>query len=108
MIYVITYCFVPVKRPDTRPPVVLDNILLMPISKSISAIGKQLGRKVTELYMNTGIYCEFTRQEKQVTIKKSKTFKQVNFLGGKTVVNDQVVMDFNMEPKRNENGAKME
>ena len=43
-----------------------------------------MGRRVTEIYMSTGIYCEFTRQEQQVIVKKSKSFKQVNFLGGKS------------------------
>jgi len=50
------------------------------------ALKKALSRRVTEIYMGTGIFTEFTRQNPETIIKKSKTFKQVNFIKGKTSI----------------------
>jgi hypothetical protein len=46
------------------------------------ALKKQLSRKVTEKYMGTGIFTEFSRQSPETVIKKSKQFRQANFLKG--------------------------
>ena len=44
------------------------------------ALKKALSKKITELYMNTGIFTEFQRQHPETIVKKSKSFKQANFL----------------------------
>lgn len=46
------------------------------------ALKKAIARKVTEKYMSTGIFTEFTRSGPETVIKKSKQFKQANFLKG--------------------------
>ena len=46
------------------------------------ALKRALSRKVTDIYLNTGIFTEFTRQSPETIIKKSKQFRQVNFLKG--------------------------
>lgn len=44
------------------------------------ALKKALSRRITEIYLNTGIFTEYTRQSPDTVIKKSKQFKQAHFL----------------------------
>lgn len=44
------------------------------------SLKKALSKRVTEVYMGTGVFTEFSRQSPETTIKKSRSFKQVNFL----------------------------
>lgn len=53
------------------------------------ALKKALSRRVTEIYMNTGIFTEFTRQSPETIIKKSKQFKQAHFLKDLSGSSDQ-------------------
>ena len=39
------------------------------------SLKKALSRKITEEYMSTGIFTEFTRQSPETIVKKSKAFK---------------------------------
>ena len=41
---------------------------------------KGLAKKITERFMSTGIFTEFGRGDSSCTVKKSKNFKQANFL----------------------------
>jgi hypothetical protein len=41
---------------------------------------KALSRKITELYMGSGIFTEYTRSNPETIIKKSKAFRQANFM----------------------------
>jgi Cft2 family RNA processing exonuclease len=50
---------------------------------------KALAKTVTKIYMNTGIFTEFQRALPETVIKKSKSFKQANFLRGFARPNDQ-------------------
>jgi Cft2 family RNA processing exonuclease len=49
---------------------------------------KALAKTVTKIYMNTGIFTEFQRALPETVIKKSKSFKQANFLRGFCRPND--------------------
>ena len=56
-------------------------------SKLIFNIGsyslkKALSKQVTKIYINTGIFTEFQRNLSETVIKKSKQFKQSNFMRG--------------------------
>lgn len=44
------------------------------------ALKKALSRKITEIYMGSGIFTEFTRQSPETIIKKSKAFRQTNYM----------------------------
>ena len=44
------------------------------------SLRKALSKRVTDVYMRTGVFAEFNRQSPEMVIKKSKSFKQVNFL----------------------------
>lgn len=46
------------------------------------SLKKALSKQVTKIYLNTGIFTEFQRNISETVIKKSKAFKQVNFLRG--------------------------
>ena len=39
------------------------------------SLKKALSRKITEAYMSTGIFTEFTRQSPETIVKKSKQFR---------------------------------
>ena len=41
---------------------------------------KALSKKVSEKYMNTGVFTEFQRLIPETIIKKSKNFKQAHYL----------------------------
>lgn len=41
------------------------------------SLKKALSRRITDIYMNTGIFTEFTRQNSETIVKKSKQFKQI-------------------------------
>ena len=44
------------------------------------SLKKALSKRVTDVYMGTGVFTEFNRQSPETIIKKSRSFKQVNFL----------------------------
>ena len=44
------------------------------------ALKKALAKRVTEIYISTGIFTEFSRADSLCTVKKSKNFKQAHFL----------------------------
>lgn len=46
------------------------------------SLKKALAREVTRVYMSTGVFTEFQRALPETIIKKSKSFKQANFLRG--------------------------
>ena len=56
------------------------------------ALKKALSKRITDKYMGTGIFTEFQRQSPETIVKKSKSFKQINFL------RDVLPMDAKMEP----------
>ena len=41
------------------------------------SLKKALGKRVTDLYMGTGVFAEFTRQSPEAIVKKSKSFNQI-------------------------------
>lgn len=44
------------------------------------SLRKALSKRVTDVYMGTGVFAEFNRQSPEMLIKKARSFKQVNFL----------------------------
>jgi len=46
------------------------------------SLKKALSKKVTKVYMSTGVFTEFQRNINETIVKKSKSFKQSNFLRG--------------------------
>ena len=57
------------------------------------ALKKALGKRVTEAYMATGIFTEFSRAQPETTIRKTDRFKQANYIAGKktaTTVGDSL------------------
>lgn len=46
------------------------------------SLKKALSKEVTRVYLNTGIFTEFQRNLSETVIKKSKQFKQANFIRG--------------------------
>lgn len=46
------------------------------------SLKKSLAKEVSRQYMGTGVFTEFTRQSTEVIVKKSKAFKQRNFMRG--------------------------
>jgi hypothetical protein len=46
------------------------------------SLRKALSKQVTKVYIGTGIFTEFQRDSPQTIIKKSKSFKQKNFIRG--------------------------
>lgn len=44
------------------------------------SLKKALSKRVTDVYLGTGVFTEFNRQSPETSIKKSRSFKQVNFL----------------------------
>lgn len=47
-----------------------------------NALKKALSKEVTRVYMNTGIFTEYKRDIPETVVKKSKAFRQANFLRG--------------------------
>ena len=39
-------------------------------------------REVTKVYLNTGIFTDYVREKPETVVKKSKSFKQANFIKG--------------------------
>ena len=66
------------------------------------ALKKALGKEVTILYMNTGLFTEFTRQSTEVVIRKTNNFQQINFLKGK---NSSKKQESDSETKSGKNTA---
>ena len=46
------------------------------------SLKKALSKEVTRIYLNTGLFTEFQRNLSETVIKKSKQFKQANFIRG--------------------------
>lgn len=44
------------------------------------SLRKAFNKCVNEKYMNTGVFAEFSKKSPEIILKKSKNFKQVNFL----------------------------
>ena len=44
------------------------------------ALKKALGKRVTEAYMSSGIFTEFTRAQPETTIRKTERFRQANYI----------------------------
>ena len=59
------------------------------------ALKKALAKKVTEIYMATGIFTEFSRADPICSVKKTKNFKQAHFLrdikGGGLGLDDSIL-----------------
>ena len=49
---------------------------------SSPSLQKALSKQVTKVYMSTGIFAQYQRGNPETKIKKSKSFKQANFLRG--------------------------
>ena len=44
------------------------------------ALKKALGKRVTEVYMSSGIFTEFSRAQPETTIRKTERFRQANYI----------------------------
>lgn len=44
------------------------------------SLKKALSKRVTDVYMGTGVFTDYNRQSPEALVKKSRSFKQVNFL----------------------------
>ena len=58
--------------------------LLPIVSKRLfqSILSIQTYREISKIYLNTGIFTDYVREKPETIIKKSKTFKQGNFIKG--------------------------
>jgi hypothetical protein len=56
-----------------------EKLVLMIQSYSLK---KALAKEVTNVYKGTGVFTDFTRASSELFVKKTKTFKQRNFMRG--------------------------